>query len=124
MLPEDFADNTALALLFAVGIAAAFVAAGHLTNFLIGRALNLLARRHRSPLRSIELPVVGALRIPIALVVSLFGIRVGLSSLTQASTAPLEFVSNLNRLGEYAWIIALTVLACYTVSRVIRAIMR
>ena len=124
MLPETLADNTTLTLLYAVGIAAAFVAAGYATNFLLGKVLNVLARRHESPLRSVELRVVGALRIPIALIISLFGIRVALSSLTQASTTSLEFVSNLSRLGEYAWIISLTALACYTVSRVIRAIMR
>ncbi|MYE54395.1 MAG: mechanosensitive ion channel family protein [Chloroflexi bacterium] len=124
MLPETLADNTTLTLIYAVGIAAAFVAAGYATNFLLGKVLNVLARRHESPLRSVELRVVGALRIPIALIISLFGIRVALSSLAQASTASLEFVSNLSRLGEYTWIISLTALACYTVSRVIRAIMR
>ena len=124
MLPETLADNTTLTLLYAVGIAVAFVAAGYATNFLLGKVLNVLARRHESPLRSVELRVVGALRIPIALIISLFGLRVALSSLTQASTSSLEFVSNLNRLGEYAWIISLTALACYTVSRVIKAVMR
>ena len=124
MLPETFADNTALALLYAAGTVAAFVASGYLINFVLGKVLNLRARQHESPLRSVELRVVGALRIPIVLVISLFGVRVALSSLTQASTTSLGFVSNLSRLGEYAWIISLTALACYTVSRIIRAIMR
>lgn len=124
MLPEAFADNAALALLYALGVVAASCLIAFLANFILGQILNLLVRRHDSPLRSIEIRVIGALRVPAALVIMLFGIRLALISLSQASTQSLGFVANLDRLGNTAWVIAVAALACYAVSRLIRAFMR
>ena len=124
MLPEAFADNAALALLYALGVVAASCLIAFLANLILGQILNLLVRRHDSPLRSIEIRVIGALRVPAALVIMLFGIRLALISLSQASTQSLGFVANLDRLGNTAWVIAVAALACYAVSRLIRAFMR
>ncbi len=124
MLPEAFADNAALALLYALGLVAGFGATALIVNFILGQALKLLARRHESPLRSIEIRLVGALRFPLALVIVLYGIRLALTSLSQASTSSLGFVSNQSQLGHTAWIVAVAALICYTISRLIRALMR
>ena len=124
MLPEAFADNAALALLYALGVIAVSCLIAFLANLILGQVLNLLVRRHDSPLRSIEIRVIGALRTPAALVIILFGIRLALISLSQASTQSLGFVANLDRLGNTAWIIAVAALVCYAVSRLIRAFMR
>ncbi len=124
MLPEAFADNAALALLYALGVIAASCLIAFLANLILGQVLNLLVRRHESPLRSIEIRVIGALRVPAALVIILFGVRLALISLSQASTQSLGFVSNLDRLGNTAWLIAVAALVCYAISRLIRALMR
>ena len=124
MLPEAFADNAALALLYALGVIAASCLIAFLANLILGQVLNLLVRRHDSPLRSIEIRVIGALRVPVALVIILFGIRLALISLSQASTQSLGFISNLDRLGNTAWLIAFAAIVCYAVSRLIRAVMR
>ena len=124
MLPEAFADNAALALLYALGVIAASCLIAFLTNLILGQVLNLFVRRHESPLRSIEIRVIGALRMPAALVIILFGVRLALISLSQASTQSLGFISNLDRLGNTAWLIAVAALACYAISRLIRAFMR
>ena len=124
MLPDVFADNAAYSLLYALGVIAASCVLAFLANFIIGKALTMLARRHDSPLRSIEIRVLGALRIPVALIVVLYGVRLGLISLSHASTSTLEFISNLDRLGNTAWLIAVAALVCYAISRLIRALMR
>ena len=124
MLPEAFADNAALALLYALGVIAASYLIAFLANLILGQVLNLLVRRHESPLRSIEIRVIGALRVPAALVIILFGVRLALISLSQASTQSLGFISNLDRLGNTAWLIAVAALVCYAISRLIRALMR
>ena len=124
MLPEAFADNAALALLYALGVIAVACLLAFLANLILGQLLNLLVKRHDSPLRSIEIRVIGALRVPAALVIILFGVRLALISLSQASTQSLGFVSNLDRLGNTAWLIAVAALVCYAISRLIRALMR
>ena len=124
MLPEAFADNAASALLYALGVVAAFGAVAFIVNFALGQVLKLLARRHESPLRSIEIRVIGALRVPVSLAIVLFGIRFALISLTQASTPSLGFISNLGHLGHKAWIVAVAAIVCYAISRLIIAFMR
>ena len=124
MLPEAFADNAALALLYALGVIAASCLIAFLANLILGQVLNLLVSRHESPLRSIEIRVIGALRVPAALVVILFGVRLALISLSQASTQSLGFISNLDRLGHNVWLLAITAIVCYTVSRLIITFMR
>ena len=124
MPTEVFTENAGLALLYALGIAAAFAAAAFIINFVIGRALNLLVRRHESPLSSVEIRVMGALRIPVLLAIVLYGIRIALNSLSQASSPSLGFIANLGQLGQYAWIIAVAAIVCYTISRLIIAFMR
>ena len=124
MLPEAFADNAAFALLYALGVIAASCLIAFLANLILGQVLNLFVRRHESPLRSIEIRVIGALRMPAALVIILFGVRLALISLSQASTQSLGFVSNLDKLGNTVWLIAVAALVCYAVSRLIRALMR
>ena len=113
-----------MALLYALAIIAAFAAGAFIINFIVGRALNLLVRRHENPLSSVGIRVMGALRTPILLAIVLLGIRVALTSLSQAPTSSLGFVANLDRLGHYAWIISVTAIVCYTISRVIVAFMR
>ena len=124
MLPESFTDSTAYALLFALGIVVLFCAAGYLGNFIIGQALKIIVGRHESPLRSIEIRLIGALRIPFVLAISVYGIRLALTSLSQASTASLGFVSSLGQLGNIAWVVSVAAIACYTISRLINAGMR
>ena len=124
MLPEAFADNAALALLYALGVITGACLIAFLVNLILGQVLNLLVRRHESPLRSIEIRVIGALRVPAVLVIILFSMRLALISLSQASTHSLGFVSNLDRLGNTAWLIAVAALVCYAISRLIRAFMR
>ena len=124
MLPEAFADNAALALLFSLGVVAASCAIAFLANFILGKLLDLLVRRHGTPLRSIEIRVIGALRVPAALVIILYGSRLALTSLSQASTQSLGFVSNLDELGHIVWLIAVAALVCFAISRLIRALMR
>ena len=119
-----FQDSVLMALLYALAIIAAFAAAAFIINFIMGRVLNLVVRRHENPLSSVGIRAMGALRIPILLAIVLLGIRVALTSLSQASTSSLGFVSNLDRLGHYAWIVAVTAIVCYTVSRLIRTLMR
>ena len=113
-----------MALLYALGVIVASIALAFLANFILGQLLNLLVKRHDSPLRSIEIRVIGALRVPAILVIILFGVRLALISLSHASTQSLGFVSNLDDLGNIAWLIAVAALVCYAVSRLIRAIMR
>ena len=60
MLPEAFADSTLMVLAFAIGTAAAFAVAALLVNFVLGLVLNLLVKLHESPLRSIEIRLIGA----------------------------------------------------------------
>ena len=124
MLPEAFSENTATALLYALAIVVAFAAAAFIINFIMGRVLNLLVRRHESPLSSVEIRVTGALRIPILLAIILYGIRVSLNSLSQASSPSLGFIASLGQLGHYAWVVAVAAIVCYTISRVIVAFMR
>ena len=75
MLPEAFADSTLMVLAFAIGTAAAFAVAALLVNFVLGLVLNLLVKLHESPLRSIEIRLIGALRVPVVMVIVLYGIR-------------------------------------------------
>ena len=124
MPTEAFQDNVAMALLYALAIVVAFGAAAFLINFIIGLLLKLLVRRHDSPLESVGIRVMGALRIPILLAIVLYGVRVALNSLSQASSPTLGFISNLGQLGQYAWIVAVAAIVCYTVSRVVVAFMR
>ena len=124
MLPEAFADNAAMALMYSLGVIAASCLIAFLANLILGQLLNLLVKRHDSPLRSIEIRVIGALRVPAALVVILFGTRLALTSLSQASTQSLGFISNLDQLGHTAWLVAVAALVCYAISRLIRALMR
>ena len=124
MLPEAFADNAAFALFYALGVIAASCAIAFLANLILGQVLNLLVKRHESPLRSIEIRIIGALRFPAALVIILFGTRLALTSLSQASTRSLGFISNLDQLGHTAWLVAVAALVCYAISRLIRALMR
>ena len=70
-MPESLAHNTGLAILFALGIVAASVATSALLNLVLGLVLRVIVRRHRSPLRSVGIPVVGALRIPITILLVL-----------------------------------------------------
>ncbi|MCY4578295.1 MAG: mechanosensitive ion channel family protein [Chloroflexi bacterium] len=124
MLPEAFADNAAFALFYALGVIAASCTIAFLANLILGQVLNLLVKRHESPLRSIEIRIIGALRLPAALVIILIGTRLALTSLSQASTRSLGFISNLDQLGHTAWLVAVAALVCYAISRLIRAIMR
>ena len=124
MLPEAFAENAAFAALYSLGVIAASCAVAFLANLILGQVLNLLVRRHETPLRSIEIRVIGALRAPLALAITLYGIRLALTSLSQASTASLGFVSSLSQFGDIVWLVAVTAIVCYAVSRLIRALMR
>ena len=124
MLPEAFADNAAFALFYALGVIAASCTIAFLANLILGQVLNLLVKRHESPLRSIEIRIIGALRFPAALIIILLGTRLALTSLSQASTRSLGFISNLDQLGHTAWLVAVAALVCYAISRLIRAIMR
>ena len=62
--------------------------------------------------------------MPVVMVIILYGIRLSLTSLSHASTSSLHFVSSLGQLGRNAWIVAVAAIACYTISRLIRAVMR
>ncbi|MCY3544820.1 MAG: mechanosensitive ion channel family protein [Chloroflexi bacterium] len=124
MPTEAFTDNAGLALLYALGVVVVFTAVAFIINFIVGQSLNLLVRRHNSPLQSVEIRVMGALRIPILLTIVLYGVRVALNSLSQASSPTLDFISNLGQLGHYAWIVSVAAVVCYTVSRLIVAFMR
>ena len=124
MPPETFADSAAFALLYALGVIAAFCVGALLLNFILGLALKLLVRMHESPLRSIEIRLIGALRAPIALSVVLYGIRLALTSLSQAANPSVGFISNLGHLGNQAWIVAVAAIICYAVSRLVIAFMR
>ena len=111
-------------LLYALGIVVAFVAAAFIINFIIGQALNLIVRRHESPLRSVEVRIMGALRFPILLAIILYGIRLALTSLSQSSVSSLDFISELGQLGHNAWLVAVAAIVCYAISRLIIAFMR
>ena len=124
MLPEAFANSVLMTLAFALGIVAVFCAVAFLVNFILGQVLNLLVRRHESPLQSAEIRVIGALRTPAILIIVVYGIRLALTSLTQSPVSSLGFISNLDRLGHNAWLLAITAVVCYTISRLIIAIMR
>ena len=113
-----------MALLYAAGIIAAFVAAAFAIDFIMGQALKLLVRRHKSPITSVQIRIMGALRVPVLLVIVIYGIRVALNSLSQASSPSLGFIANFGQLGRYAWIVAVAAIACYTISRLIVAFMR
>ena len=121
---QAFQDSVTMALLYALGIVGVFVAAAFIINFIMGQVLNLLVKRHESPLSSVEVRVMGALRIPVLLAIVLYGVRVALNSLSQASSPSLEFITDLGQLGHYAWIVAVAAIICYTVSRLIIAFMR
>ena len=112
MLPEAFADSTLMVLAFAIGTAAAFAVAALLVNFVLGLVLNLLVKLRESPLRSIEIRLIGALRVPVVMVIVLYGIRLSLTSLSHASTSSLDFVSSLGQLGRNAWIVAVAAIVC------------
>lgn len=124
MLSESLTQSTGLSLLYALGTVAAFAAAALLVNFVLGLLLKLLANKHDSPLRSVEIRVIGALRIPIALLIILYGVRQALTLLSQSSAQSLGFISDLNDLGQNVWTVAIIGLACYTLSRLVRAFMR
>ena len=124
MLSESLMQSTGLSLLYALGTVAAFAAAALLVNFVLGLLLKLITRRHDSPLRSVEVRVVGALRIPIALLIIMYGVRQALTLLSQSSAQSLGFISNLNNLGQNVWTVAIIGLVCYTLSRLVRAVMR
>ena len=124
MLPEAFAENAGLALLYALGVVAASMAVAFLANLIVGLALNMLVKRHERPFRSITILEIGALRAPIVLVIVLYGIRLALTSLSQASTPSLGFISNLVQLGHNAWVVAVAAIICYAISRLIIALMR
>ena len=61
---------------------------------------------------------------PFALVIVLLGLRVALTSLSHSSASSLEFVAGLGEFGRIVWLIAVTAIVCYTLSRLIRALMR
>ena len=103
---------------------AVFCLIAYVVNLIIGRVLNHLALRYESPLRSMEIRVIGALRMPLALVIIVLGLRVALTSLSQSSASSLEFVAGLGEFGRIVWLIAVTAIVCYTLSRLIRALMR
>lgn len=124
MLPESLAHNTGLAILFALGIVAASVATAALLNLVLGLVLRVIVRRHRSPLRSVGIPVVGALRIPITILLVLYGIRLAMTSLSQSPAQSLGFISNLDGLGHNLWLISIIGLVCYTLSHLVRVFMR
>lgn len=124
MPTEAFTENAGLALLYALAIVVVSGAAAFLVNFILGQALNLLARRHERPLQSVEIRMIGALRAPFVMIIILYGIRLALSSLARTSSPSLEFVSNLERLGHNVWLVAITAIVCYAVSRLIIALMR
>ena len=124
MLSDILMEGTALLLVQALGIVAAFGAAAFVLNLIIGQALNLLVRLQESPLRSMEIRVLGALRVPIALTIILYGMRVALVSLTHASGASLGFMASLGQFGHQLWLVAVAAIVCYTVSRLILALMR
>lgn len=124
MLPDAFQDSAAMALLYAAGIIAVFAAAAFALDFIMGQVLKLLVRRHESPLTSVQIRIMGALRVPVLLAIVIYGIRVALNSLSQASSTSLEFIANFGQLGQYAWIVAVAAIACYTISRLIIAFMR
>jgi len=124
MLPDALANNTPLVLAFAFGTVVVFAAIGLLTNLILGHVLRLLARRRSNPLRSVEIRLLGALRIPVVLIFTVYGIRLALVSLSQASTSVLGFIANLEQLGHNVWIITVASIVCYTISRLIIALMR
>ena len=124
MLPESFSDSAVMALLYGLGVVAASVASSFVVNLILGQALNFLARRHENPLRAIQIRVLGELRMPLAIFIVLFGIRAALTSLSHASTSSLAFMPSLAQFGNAVWVISITALACYTVSRLVRAVMR
>lgn len=124
MLPEIFQNSVVAAFVYALSIAAAFVAAAFIVNFIVVRVLNLIARRQERLLPSVGLRVMGALRVPVMLVIILFGARLALVSLSQASSPSLGFMTNMEQLGYNAWLVAVTAIACYTISRLAIAFMR
>lgn len=124
MLPEIFGDSVVAALAFGFAVVAASTAIAFLANFLLRQVLRLLTNRSESPLRSVEIRIIGALRVPLALLTALYGIRLALVSISRASSPSLGFVSNLGQLGHNLWLIAIAALACYTASRLIIAFMR
>lgn len=124
MLPESLAEDALLAILYALGVVVVFGVIAYVVNLIIGRVLNQLARRYESPLRSMEIRVVGALRLPLALVIVVLGLRVALTELSHSSASSLEFVAGLGEFGHIVWLITITALVCYTLSRLIRALMR
>ncbi len=124
MLPETFAENAAAPFLYAMSILIASCALAFFTNFLIGVILNQIVKRHDSPLRSIQIQILGALRIPVILIIILQGIRLSLFYLSHASVPSLGFLNELGELGHNIWLIAMALIACYTVSRLIKSMMR
>ncbi len=124
MLSESLMQSTGLSLLYALGTVAAFAAAALLVNFVLGLPLNLLANKNDSPLRSVEIRVIGALCIPIALLIIVYGVRRALTLLPEFSAQSLGFMSDLNELRQNVWTIATIGLACYTPSRLVTAFMR
>lgn len=124
MLPEAFVHNPFLAATFALGILVAFVAGAFLVNFVIGQVLNILVRRYDDPLRSMEIRLIGAMRLPIMLAVILYGVRLGLNAFSNSPALPLRFISNFAALGEKIWLVLIAAIVCYAVSRSVVALMR
>ncbi|MXY46799.1 MAG: mechanosensitive ion channel family protein [Chloroflexi bacterium] len=122
MVPELLAGSVMPVILYALGILAAFVAAALLLNFIMGQVLNFLVRRHDNPLTAFNIRMVGELRLPIVFVIVLLGMRTAIVSLSQASA--LASIQNLAEAGNALWIISIGALACYTVSRLLRGVMR
>lgn len=124
MLPESLAEDALLAILYALGVVFVFSVIAYVVSLIIGRMLNQLTRHYESPLRSMEIRVVGALRLPLALIIVLLGLRVALTSLSHSSASSLEFIAGLGEFGRIVWLTAVTAIVCYTLSRLIRALMR
>lgn len=124
MLPDISTYGAVAALIYALATIVAFGAAALLINFIVGQVLNLLVKRHESPLRSMQIRLMGALRIPVLLAIILAGIRVALISLSNASDSSLGFITNLEWLGNLVWLVAVAAIVCYTISRLILALMR
>ena len=60
MLPDSFAGNTGITLLYALGVVATFGFVALPVNVVLGQVLKLLVRRHESPLLSVEIRMIGA----------------------------------------------------------------
>ena len=124
MLPETISNSIMAAALYALGVFAIYLGTALLANLILGRALTRLARRHDDPLKAIEIRIIGELRRPFVLIIALFGIRAALVSLSQTDAFSLAFIPNLAQIGNAFWLISIAAVVCYTVSRMLRAVMR